>query len=235
MNEFEQALNGIKILNASTASLQAILRRVFILVGIRANNLPSPEETQILIGFIQKKFGQLTLQEIQIAFEKAVAGELELDDVSCYENFTCEYFGRIVSAYKKWASQKFTENQMYLIKPQTHNLLTMPADWKELCEVNYQQFLAGNYKIDLWPWQLYDEFVRCKMMQEDVYEDYLKAAYYSLIKRDYITNTEKDLLSDIKAKGVKHNRVIETAKRLAVEYLYAQAKKNGYKQLFEKE
>src|SRR6478735_10970334 len=169
--EFEQVLSGVKICNTSTASLQAVLRRVMLLVGLRANNLPSPEETQILTAFIYKKYSGLTLNEIQLAFEKAVAGELECE-ANCYENFSCSYFGQIMSAYKKWASQKFNENQMYVVKPQTENLLTMPADWKELCEMNYQQYLTGKYNVDLWPWQMYDEFVKCGMMEESVFEDY---------------------------------------------------------------
>lgn len=232
VQEFEQALNGIKIINASVSELQAILRRVFILVGIRANNLPSPEETQILTAFIFKKYASLTLEEIQLAFEKAVAGELELEDVSCYENFTCEYFGRIMAAYKKWAAQKFNENQMYLVKPQENNLLTMQADWKELCELNYQQFLTGNYNIDLWPWQMYDEFVKCGMMEENVFEDFLNKSYKSLISKDYETQKEKEKLFEIKTGFLNHHAVVEGAKRLAVKLLYYTARDKGLNNLF---
>lgn len=224
----------MKICSASPEALNSILRRVMMLVGLRAANLPSREETQILRAFIYKKFGGFTLEEIQLAFEKAVAGELECE-ANCYENFSAQYFGQIMSAYKKWASQKFNENQMYLVKPKETNLIIMPADWKELCEINYQKFLSGSYNIFLWPHQLYDEFVRCQMMAEDVYEDYLKPAYCVLIARDCSTNAEKDLLFDIQRKGVKHTRVIELAKRLSVEYLYKHASKKGYKNLFVKQ
>lgn len=232
--EFEKALSGTKVINASVSDLQAILRRVFILVGIRANNLPSPEETQILTGFIFKKFAQFTLQEIQIAFEKAVAGELSIDDVSCYENFTPEYFGRIMSAYKKWASQTFNENQMYVIKPQTENLLSLPADWKELVELNYQQFLTGKYNIDLWPWQMYDECVKGEYIDNDAYQDYLIKAYSLTIAKDVTNNAEREWMLEIRKQGIKHTQIIELAKRLCVEILFKTAHRSGYDKLFER-
>lgn len=232
--EFEQVLSGVKICNTSTASLQAVLRRVMLLVGIRANNLPSPEETQILTAFIYKKYSGLTLNEIQLAFEKAVAGELECE-ANCYENFSCSYFGQIMSAYKKWASQKFNENQMYVVKPQTENLLTMPADWKELCEMNYQQYLTGKYNVELWPWEIYDECVKANYISENAYEDYLIAGYKILLSKDAETNAQREKMFEIKKQFLKHPQVIDMAKRLAVEVLYKTAQKVNYTHLFIKE
>lgn len=233
--ELEQALHGIKVCNASPESLISILRRVMLLVGLRAANLPSPEETQILTAFIFKKYAGLTLTEIQLAFEKAVAGELECE-ANCYENFSCAYFGQIMAAYKKWASQMFNENQMYVIKPQEQNLLTMPADWKELCEYHYQRYLNSSLVISLMPWQLYDEFVKCEMMHEDAYHVWLKDAYFYIVRRENDSNNDKgELLRDVRDKGINHPHVADMAKRLAVEFLYKTAKEKNYTHLFIKE
>ncbi len=233
VTEFEQALAAPKIKDAPMSDLQALLRRAMLLVGIRAANLPGLEETAILLQFIYKKFGGLTLAEIQIAFEKAVAGELEIDTANCFENFSCEYFGKIMTAYKKWAVQKYNENQMYVVKPT--NLLPMSSDWKELCEINYQQFLTGKYNIELWPWQMYDEFVRCSMIDENVYEDYLIAAYKMIISKDFETNADRERMVEIKKQFLNHPQVIEMAKRLAVEVLYRTAKKLSFEHLFQKD
>jgi len=73
-----------------------------ILVGLRGNNLPTDEEKLVLINFIKSNFANQTIAEIKLAFELAVAGKFTVD-VKTYENFSCEYFARIVNAYLDYA------------------------------------------------------------------------------------------------------------------------------------
>ena len=73
-----------------------------ILVGLRGNNLPTDEEKLVLINFIKTNFANQTIAEIKLAFELAVAGRFTVD-VKTYENFSCEYFARIVNAYLDYA------------------------------------------------------------------------------------------------------------------------------------
>lgn len=242
VSELRQALEYPKIKSAPVSDLQAILRRCMLLVGIRAANIPNAEETAVLLQFIYKKFAGLTLAEIQLAFEKAVAGELDCD-AKCYENFSPEYFGRIMTAYKEWASRKWDENQMYNVKPEQKQI-SMQADWKELCELYYQDYLKGEFKINIMPYQLYDEFVRCEMMAADVYEDWESTAQVMLCKKlneeklEARNELEKYHLEMSIAKilaGENKIKVTEFAKKLAVELLYKTAKEKNYKQLFQKQ
>jgi len=76
-----------------------------VLVGLRGNNMPSEEEKFVLLNFIRSNFGNQTPEEIKLAFEWAVAGKLGID-AKCYENFSCEYFGRIMKAYVDFARQE---------------------------------------------------------------------------------------------------------------------------------
>jgi hypothetical protein len=78
--------------------IKQVLRYSMLLVGLRGNNMPSEEEKFVLLNFIRSNFGNQTPEEIKLAFEWAVAGKFEID-VKCYENFSCEYFGRIMKAY----------------------------------------------------------------------------------------------------------------------------------------
>lgn len=41
----------------------------------------------------------------------AMAGNLALkpDEVNCYENFSCAYFSRIMTAYRSWSAQAFQQ------------------------------------------------------------------------------------------------------------------------------
>lgn len=73
-----------------------------ILVGLRGNNLPTDEEKYVLISFIKSNFANQTVAEIKLAFEMAVAGKFQVD-VKTYENFSCEYFARIMNAYLDFA------------------------------------------------------------------------------------------------------------------------------------
>ena len=85
--------------------LKQVLRYAMVLVGLRGNNMPTEEEKFVLLNFIRSNFGNQTPEEIKLAFELAVSGKLEID-AKCYENFSCEYFGRIMKAYIDYARQE---------------------------------------------------------------------------------------------------------------------------------
>jgi hypothetical protein len=76
-----------------------------VLVGLRGNNMPTEEEKFVLLNFIRSNFGNQTPEEIKLAFDWAVSGKLNVD-AKCYENFSCEYFGRIMKAYIDYARQE---------------------------------------------------------------------------------------------------------------------------------
>ncbi len=93
-----EAKNGEMLKFCSENDLKQVLRYAMVLVGLRANNMPTDEEKYVLINFIQSNYQNVTIAEIKLAFEMAVSGKLGID-AKCYENFSCEYFGRIMSNY----------------------------------------------------------------------------------------------------------------------------------------
>ena len=92
----------MSIRGQSEEDLKQVLRYVMILVGLRGNNLPTDEEKLVLISFIKSNFANQTIAEIKLAFEMAVAAKFQVD-VKTYENFSCEYFARILNAYLNFA------------------------------------------------------------------------------------------------------------------------------------
>jgi hypothetical protein len=100
--------------------LKQVLRYSMILVGLRANNMPNDEEKFVLLNFIRSNFGNLTPEEIKLGFELAVAGKLNID-AKCYENFSCEYFGRIMNAY-----MVYSMDQTRIIKQKQDELIPLP-------------------------------------------------------------------------------------------------------------
>jgi len=116
---FVQAINGTKI--ATTSDLEPLkqaLRYAMILVGVRGQNLPDEAEKAVLFNHIIKNYGGHTPEEIRLAFEMAVSGKLglPLDEVKCYENFSCLYFSTIMNAYRAWAQQEFRYIEKQLVE-----------------------------------------------------------------------------------------------------------------------
>lgn len=83
--------------------LKNVLRYVFALVGIRGKNLPVDEEKAFLHAYIFKFYGNHTPAEVRMAFDLAIQNRLEVEP-TCYENFSVEYFARIMNAFRKWAA-----------------------------------------------------------------------------------------------------------------------------------
>lgn len=106
-NNFLSVIKGEKIGQLQHIEpISQALRYCMVLVGLRANNLPSQEEKAVLIGFIRNNYGGHTAEEIKLAFTMAINGELgmAIEDVKCYENFSVLYFSSIMNAYREWAA-----------------------------------------------------------------------------------------------------------------------------------
>ena len=101
----QQAQSAITLRVSNEDTIKQALRYSMLLVGLRGSNLPTEEEKFVLTNFVKSNFGNNTCEEIKLAFEMAVAGKLNIDS-KCYENFSCEYFGRIMSAYLEYARQE---------------------------------------------------------------------------------------------------------------------------------
>lgn len=104
--KLELALRAPLICESSLESITQVLRLVMMKIGIRAANLPSPEETQVLFAHIIENFGGHRIAEIKLAFDMAIGGNLDLEpkEIPCYENFSCAYFSKIMTAYRKWSA-----------------------------------------------------------------------------------------------------------------------------------
>lgn len=108
VQRFELAKKEPPLRVAGESELKKALQYVFLVVGIRGQNLPSGPEKEFLHAYILNHFGGHTAQEIRQAFDMAVQGLLDLDprDVKCYENFSILYFATIMKAYRAWAVEQ---------------------------------------------------------------------------------------------------------------------------------
>ena len=117
-----KAQSKIPIRRRSEEDIKEVLRYVMVLVGLRGVNMPTDEEKYVLLNFIRLNFGNQTPEEIRLAFEYAIAGKFEID-AKCYENFSCEYFGRIMKAYID-----FSRNEVKVKPKEIEEAKPVPSD-----------------------------------------------------------------------------------------------------------
>jgi hypothetical protein len=165
-NTIIKAQSTQNIRTRSEEDLKQVLRMAMLMVGLRGANMPTDEEKYVLLAFIKSNYGNQTPEEIAIAFEYAVAGKLNTD-CKCYENFSCEYFGRIMNAYIEYARQ-----ETKLVKrPEIEEKKPVPSDaeLKELAIYNVNAYVAKIKLLDAtggkfdWPKglaHLYDYLVK---------------------------------------------------------------------------
>lgn len=143
--KFETALTDQRIVRMDDVEpLKQALRYAMVLVGIKANNVPNANEKMVLLQFIVNNYGGHTPAEIRLAFDLAVAGELDVEDVKCYENFSPLYFAGIMNAYRKWAKPRHGE-----IKPPQKEI---GPDEKLTINIEYAAYLQK--QVNKWPVKL---------------------------------------------------------------------------------
>lgn len=143
--KFESALTDQRICQLTDVEpLKQALRYAMVLVGIKAHNVPNANEKAVLLQFIANNYGGHTPAEIRLAFDLAIAGELDVEDVKCYENFSPLYFASIMNAYRKWARPRHGE-----IKPVEKELT---KDDKLAIDIEFAAYLQK--QVNKWPVKL---------------------------------------------------------------------------------
>lgn len=177
------------------------LRYCMLLVGIRAQNMPDEEEKGVLIDFIREHYSGHTSLEIKIAFDMAVSGQLDIDDVKCYENFSCEYLARIMSAYRKKAAVEVKQIKMPENDEKEPNKvisITGSVDWsKEWSELLNSAKNGTIYKTFI-PLYLYDWILKQEDKQGNVkfyFDAQDKWESICKVARQYMLEMEAALLN----------------------------------------
>lgn len=144
--QLSKAINAPLLCKANSEDIAGVLRVVMLKLGLRAQNLPNDLETAVLIAHIASNFPGNTVAEIQLAFDMAIAGKLDLPlaEVKCYENFSCLYFSTIMNSYQRWSKEAFIHALKEEPKEQKIFSRAELDDFKrEDAERQFQGFLKG--------------------------------------------------------------------------------------------
>jgi hypothetical protein len=113
-----QIRNGIKIRDLKDDNpIKEALAYVFVLIGLATDKQPKGIEKQVLIDFMIGAYGSLIAEEIKTAFKLAVKGQFKGLDTNCYQNFNCEYLGRVMACYYVWRAEEFKNPKNQLPPP----------------------------------------------------------------------------------------------------------------------
>ena len=218
----------ISVCDATPEQMQVLFAKIYTLIGLRGQHLPTKEHDVFHIQFIKRNYGNRKLAEIYYAFEFAILGKLDLDDVKCYDQFTMEYFSRIMSAYRRYFNQIASVTQLeakqttLIDKPIQPTIIEEEIkEWSEIASKTIYHF----------PLYLYDYLVKAgkiNLSNEQKFE-YLDKAYkfhMNELMSEMETKQIKQLKKMYETSGIKGltgeicTKLRTIAKRLIVQNYY---------------
>jgi hypothetical protein len=82
-----------------------------VLIGLNKDRYPVKLEKKVLVDFVKEKYPSYVAPEIVNAFKMAMNREFGELDVNHYQNFSVEYFARIMTAYNEDRKNKLQQIQ----------------------------------------------------------------------------------------------------------------------------
>lgn len=104
LRQIEEVVEGF----SQVEEVSKALRYIFVLIGLRAEQVPDEEEKAVLKDYVIEEYGGHTTEEIKLAFKMAIQGKLKIaqKDVKCYGIFSPAYFTSIMDSYREWAREQ---------------------------------------------------------------------------------------------------------------------------------
>jgi hypothetical protein len=146
-----------------------------------------------MIQFIVRHYGGHTLSEFKLAFDKALIGDLGLPkkEVKAYENFSCEYISRIMSAYREWSRDVYKE----VSKTVEETKQLPPANFSPLSIVDmyYQEYLSNTLTKELVSQSVWDT------VSKELKVSYSNEEMYSIVSnaKSFVLNDYNEKLKNI--------------------------------------
>lgn len=154
--KFHNALQDVKIVRSSIEDIKSALKYAMVKIGLRAQNFPSEEEKAVLVDHVLRQYGGHTVQEIRLAFDMAIEGKIGVD-ANCYENFSCIYFSKIMSAYREYAKGEYRQlessEHIKLLENKEDMSDQAMTDW---LQAKRKDVLSGVCTVDFIPVMLYN-------------------------------------------------------------------------------
>lgn len=84
----------------SDEPIKQVLRYVFTLIGLKAENIPNEIQKSVLISYIQNDLKHFSVDDIRIAFHLLLKNELDCEP-NHFQNFSAMYLSQVMNSYQK--------------------------------------------------------------------------------------------------------------------------------------
>lgn len=125
--------------------LKEALVYVFDLIGLKELSMPDVREMNVLLQFIDNKLSMFSPLDFKIAFEMAVAGEIEVKDLKHYNNFNSLYLSDVMKVYKEYRNKVVTQNQLKEQAEKFKEKVLSEEELKASKESFYQKMIVEEY------------------------------------------------------------------------------------------
>lgn len=216
VDTIKKVLAAKLVSQATDGDISKVFAGIFFVIGLRRQHFPTQQEDKLIFAYLRTHYGHKSLDELTLAFNLAIKGELELkpEDVKVYDQFTIAYLVTVMEAYRKWLKK-----QVQLIPEEKPKALPAP----EITETPEERIQSaretyeatGNplyIPLSLWP--LIKPLV---VLSDELKSDIRKRARLMV---NEMAKEDKFLFKD-KSEDQWNNRV---QAQLAMEYYFKQLK-----------
>jgi hypothetical protein len=102
----------------SVSDFEGLLRHLYLLLGLRAENMISTAQAVVLIDFLKSEFPNIRIKEIEWACKMSISGKFENEIVN-YQSIDCKYIAQLLNEYKKYVFKNRLFEKKEELKPET--------------------------------------------------------------------------------------------------------------------
>lgn len=186
-----EAEKSKKVAECSDAELAQKMILIYFTIGLRSSAYPTKEMEAFLFKYIRENFGHRHIDEIYLAFDLAIKEQLDIDDIRCYDNFSIEYFQRIMNSYRRYRNKAIKETKTEAPK----ELIYQMTKEDKLQEIERYKAMK-EISVDFLPTYLYDYMIEFEMIQPGIEGYVFKAC--QIHKQTLFLQADKGDLSDKK-------------------------------------
>ena len=215
-----KAMQAKLVRDASNAELAAEFQKIYFIIGLRPHHFPDDNQSVLIFNYLRTSYPLRTLDELFLAFDMAIKGIFEVNELKVYDQFTIAYMVGILNAYRKYVNN--INSTIEYKPPVQQKVIVNQADKQKDIEEYLQRKDLTKRNLIMIPLYIYDNMVELGYIKQseqrklqmykmatDLYEgrlrydakDFERNALITLNR--FIKQRENDEISDATIQEIK--------------------------------